>query len=118
MLYRLIPTSRFLFQRKLVDSPYCAFCKDAEETIRHMFWECPEVQDIWLEVKGWLHTLTKIEHCTNITVLKELIILGVRANLVSDRIIGLCILIGKYHIYTSKPQGTTPHLNAFVRNMN
>ena len=51
MSYRLIPTGRFLFQRKLVDSPYCAFCKDAEETILHMFGECPKVQDFWLEIQ-------------------------------------------------------------------
>ena len=44
MLYRLIPTGRFLFQRKLVDSPYCAFCKDAEQAILYMFWECPKSQ--------------------------------------------------------------------------
>ena len=31
------------------DSPFCAFCEDAEETILHMFWECPKVQDFWLE---------------------------------------------------------------------
>ena len=115
MLYRLRPTGHFLFQRKLVDSPYCAFCKDAEETILHMFWECPKVQDFWLEVQGWLHK--HFEHCTNITFSKELIILGVRANLVTDRIIDLCILIAKYHIFTSKLQGTIPHLYAFVQNM-
>ena len=80
-----------------------------------MFWECPKVQDFWLEVQGWLHK--HFEHCTNVTLLKELIILGVTANLVTDRIIDMCILIAKYHIYTSKLQGATPHLNAFVRNM-
>ena len=115
MLYRLRPTGRFLFQRKLVDSPYSAFCKNAEETILHMFWECPKVQDFWLEIQGWLHK--NFEHCTNVTFLKDLIILGVTANLVTDRIIDLCILIAKYHISTSKLQGTTPHLNAFVQNM-
>ena len=115
-LYRLMPTDRFLFQRKLMDSPYCAFCKDDEETILHMFWNCPKVQDYWLEVQGWLHKY--FQHCTNDTFSKELIILGVRANLVTDRIIDLCILIAKYHIFTSILQGTTtPHLNAFVQNM-
>ena len=115
MLYRLIPTGCLLFQWKLVDSPYCAFCKDAEEIILHMFWECPKVQDFLLEVQGWLYK--HFEHCTNVTFTKELIILGVRANLVTDRIIDLRILIAKYHISTSKLQGTTPHLNAFVQNM-
>ena len=80
-----------------------------------MFWECPKVQDFWLEVQGWLHKY--FEHCTHIIFSKELIILGVKANLVTNRIIDLCILIAKYHIFTSKLQGTTPHLNAFVQNM-
>ena len=35
----------------------------------------------------------------------------------TDRIIDQCILIAKYHIFTSKLQGTTPHLNAFAQNM-
>ena len=96
-------------------SPYCAFCKDAEEIILHMFWECPKAQDFWLEVQGWLHK--RFERSTNVTFSKELIILGVRANLVTDRIIDLCILIAKYHIFTSKLQDTTPYLNAFVQNM-
>ena len=52
MSYILIPT--VLFQLKRVDSPYCAFCKNAEETILHMFWECPNVQDCLLEVHAWL----------------------------------------------------------------
>ena len=80
-----------------------------------MVWECPKVQDFWLEVQGWLHK--HFEHCINITFSKELIILGVRTNLVTDRIIDLCILTAKYRIFTSKLQGTTPHLNAFVQNM-
>ena len=67
----------------------------------------------WIE--GWLHK--HFEHCTNITFSKELIILGVRANLVTDRIIDLCILIAKNHIFTSKLQGATSHLNGFVQNM-
>ena len=59
------------FQRKFVDSPYCDFCKDDEETFLHMFWECPKVQDLWLEVQDYLHK--HFEHCTNITFWKELI---------------------------------------------
>ena len=40
LLYNLLPTGRFLFQRQLVDSPVCVFCKGAEETLLHMFWDC------------------------------------------------------------------------------
>ena len=49
------------------------------------FWEYRKVEDFWLEVHK------HFEHCTNTTNTnrkssKELIILGVRANLVTDRI--------------------------------
>ena len=36
---------------------------------------------------------------------------------VTDRIIDLCILVAKYHIFSSKLQGTTSHLIAFVQNI-
>ena len=78
LLYNLRPTGRYLFQRQLVDSPVCAFCKDAEETLLHTFWDCPKIQDYWFDVQGWLHT--SFTHCTNIIFSKELVILGSKAN--------------------------------------
>ena len=90
-----------------------------KKTILHMFRECPKVKDFWLEAKGWLHKY--FEHCTNITFPKNwlfffYIFFSLRASSVTDRITDLYILIAKY-IFTSKLQGTTPHLNAFVQNM-
>ena len=52
LLYNLLPTGRYLFQRQHVDSPVCVFCKDAEETLLHMFWDCPKIQDYWFDVQG------------------------------------------------------------------
>ena len=63
LLYNLLPTGRFLFQRQLVDSPVCVFCKDAEETLLHMFWDCPQIQNYWFDVQGWLYT--SFTHCTD-----------------------------------------------------
>ena len=100
-------------QRQLVDSPVCVFCKDAEETLLHMFWDCPKIQDYWFDVQGWFHT--SFTHCTDIIFSKELVILGSKANVVTDRILGLCILIAKYNIFISKLHGTIPHLNVFTR---
>ena len=112
LLYNLLPTGRFLFQRQLVDSPVCVFCKDAEETLLHMFWDCPKIQNYWFDVQGWLHT--SFTHCTDIIFSKELVILGSKANVVTDRILDLCILIAKY-IFIAKLHGTIPHLNVFTR---
>ena len=112
LLYTLLPTGRFLFQRQLVDSPVCVFCKDAEETLLHMFWDCPKIQNYWFDVQGWLHT--SFTHCTDIIFSKQLVILGSKANVVTDRILDFCILIAKYNIYIAKLHGTILHLNVFT----
>ena len=91
LLYNLLPTGRFLFRRQLVDSPVCVFCKGAEDILLHMFWDCPKFQDYWFDVQGWLHT--RFTHCTDIIFSKELVIFGSKANMVTDRILDLCIVI-------------------------
>ena len=85
----------------------------AEETSLHMFWDCPKIQDYWFDVQGWLQT--SFTRCTDIIFSKELVILGSKVNMVTDRILDLCILIAKYSIFISKLHGTIPHLNVFTR---
>ena len=41
---------------------------------------------------------------------KELVILGSKVKMVTDRLLDLCTLIAKYDIFTSRLHGTTPHL--------
>ena len=62
-----------------------------------MFWDFPKIQDYWFDVHGWFHT--SFTHCTDIIFSKELVILGSKANVVTDRILDLCILIAKYNIF-------------------
>ncbi len=113
LLYNLLPTGHFLFQWQLVDSPVCVFCKGAKETLLHMFWDCPKIQDYWFDVQEWLHT--SFTHCTDLIFSKELVILGSQVNVVTDIILDLCILIAKYNIFISKLHGTIPHLNVYTR---
>ena len=63
----------------------------------------------WFDVQGWLHT--SFTHCTDIIFSKELVILGSKANGVTDRILDLYILIAKYNIFIAKLRVTIPHLN-------
>ena len=78
-----------------------------------MFWDCPKIQDYWFDVQGWLHT--NFIHCIDIIFSKELVILGSKANIVTDRILDLYILIVKYNIFISKLHGTIPHQNVCIR---
>ena len=112
LLYRLLPTGHFLFFRKMVNSPGCSFCNQADETLLHMFWDCPKTRNFWLHVQSWIHT--NFTHCDNLTFTKEFIIFGSKINIATDRILDLFILMAKHHIFTAKIQGTTPHLNTLI----
>ena len=47
--------------------------------------------------------------------LKELVTLSNKVNMVTHRIMDLCILIDKYNISSSKLHGTIPHINGCIR---
>ena len=115
LLYKLLPTGRFLYLRKLVDSPICSLCNQVEETLSHMLWDCPTIQDYWFDIQGWLHA--NFSHCSKILFSREFIILENKVNTVTDRIFVLFMLIAKYHVFTSRLQGTTPHPNIFIQKL-
>jgi len=49
----IIHTNKFLHKCKLVSSSLCDLCSYNEETITHIFWECPIIQDIWNNLKSF-----------------------------------------------------------------
>ena len=77
-----------------------------------MFWDCPKIQDYWLDVQNWIRT--NFTHYNNVIFTRDLIILGSEKNTISDRLLDLLILMGKYHIFTEKPQGKVPHVNTLI----
>ena len=46
--HRILPTKKFLYTIKYIQSPNCNFCQE-EETINHMFWNCQESQSLTRE---------------------------------------------------------------------
>ena len=104
LLYRLLPTGHFLYLRKLVDSPRCTLCNHADETILHMFWDCPKIQDYWLDVQNWI--CTDFTHCNNVIFPRDLIILGSEKNTITDRFFGPTHTYGKIsHFYCKHFRG-------------
>jgi hypothetical protein len=115
LMYRIIPTQRFLHLRKIVDSSLCTFCGKDEETIEHLFWNCEKTHNFWMTFHTWL--LDNFLHCANVRLSKQLIICGYRENNTSDKIFDLFLLMAKYHIYTSKIQAVCPHFSVFLRTL-
>lgn len=61
----LLPTRTNLAQRKIVKHVSCPIYEKEEETLHHIFWECPLASDIWGELdslyKSGLQRLTILE---------------------------------------------------------
>lgn len=45
----ILPTRRNLKLRKIVEDSICPICKEMEETVMHIVWQCPVASDVWAE---------------------------------------------------------------------
>ena len=45
ILLRTLPTNKYLFMCKLIETQACYFCEITTETIQHLFWYCPVVKN-------------------------------------------------------------------------
>ena len=45
ILLRTLPTNKYLFICKLIETQACYFCEIATETMQHHFWYCPVVKN-------------------------------------------------------------------------
>ena len=105
------PTNSFLYLRTIKDTPLCTFGCNEEEKLTHLFYQCPKVRFFWNTMIDWLKT-----NCTNCDLLffsEELIVFGLKKNIVTDKVIDLLILIGKWHIYKCKLQDREPTIDIF-----
>ena len=115
LIHRLLPTQRFLFIRKLADSPLCTFCGNEQETIVHLFWDCPFAQIFWESVFSWISE--NCEHCANLHLSECLVLFGWKHGCRLDRVMELIILLAKHHIYKSKLQNKLPCISIFQKTL-
>ena len=113
LIYRTLPTNRFLSLRQIKNSSLCEFCNELEDTISHMFWECQYVQTFWSE----LHNLfiSKLPHIHNLNLSEQLILFGWKDNTRTDKPFDLLLLSAKYHIYLSKLAKSLPNVHIFMK---
>ena len=50
LLYRILPTNRYLNLMNIKEHDTCKFCDTHRETIEHLFWDCNVVTDFWNEL--------------------------------------------------------------------
>ena len=48
-----------------MDSNLCSYCQLQKEIIKHLFLECPVVQQFWQHLKAWLETHINVSFQTD-----------------------------------------------------
>ena len=81
----------------IVDSKLCSFCSEAEESIIHLFWDCPITQNFISEFKTSLLDNTPID-CISFLF----------GNLDKNRYFNSVVMHAKYFIFTSKMKSVKP----------
>ena len=113
LLHRTLPCQRYLFLRKIVNTPVCNFCTQEEQTLEHLLWDCDKTQEFWFDLLVWLHA--NFNHSSHFRFSKQLVILGHVPGVYTDKVIDLFILLAKYHIYYANLNHSAPHLQVFIR---
>ena len=112
IIYRVIPTNRFLFIRKIKEDSVCEMCNTEEEDLKHMFYTCPFIKTFWDDLQTRL-----IQNCDNIINLQfseELVFFGTKKFMYTDNVFDLIVLCAKYYIYSLKWSQTKPCINVFI----
>ena len=113
IIYRAIPTNRYLFIRRLIDDSICEMCGRVEEDLIHMFCSCIYVKDFWENLKNLLKN--NCDHIINLEFSEELIIFGTKKYMYTDIVFDLILLCAKQYIYSLKWSKCKPNITVFHR---
>ena len=94
------------------DSNLCTFCKEKEETILHIFCECPNILKLWENVIKW------IKDKTNITIImdRQIQLFGIANHTMSA--LNVIFLLCRFYIYKIKMKEGQPFFALFRKEAN
>lgn len=98
ILHRILGVNKLLFKIKKAESPLCSFCNLQEETLEHLFWECPEIKNFWERCFNFMKQHIQI---INSNLSLKSIILGFK-NCMLNQLGNHLLLIAKEHIFHSR----------------
>lgn len=111
LLHRRIASNDFLCKIGISLTDKCTFCEQNTETLVHLFWDCDSVQAFWQGIQDWI-----IRHQIkpqNFSLTQPLC-LGLVEN-IEDTLLHHALLVGRYHIYSSKLNNTLPNIRIFTQ---
>ena len=109
-LHRRIATNSFLFKIKLSESNLCCFCQTEQETLLHLFWECPITEAFWNSVQQFFVSVDLIPASQVLTLCQCLGLKGEKSALLFNH----CLLLGRFYIYSCKYKNVRPSTIEYV----
>ena len=110
LIHNIIPTNLSLYKMNIKDSPRCDRCLFQNETLVHMFCECPDVKIFWKDVIMWWNT----KRSDSIDLNSIEILYGYKPEITSFYALNHYLLVAKYHVYLARNQPETPSLQVFL----
>lgn len=109
LLHRRIATNDYLHKIGISLTDKCTFCDQNAESLIHLFWGCELVQTFWQKIQHWLIRRQIKPQDFSLTLPT---CLGL-VDSTEDLLLHHALLIGRYHIYSSKLKKTLPNLQVF-----
>ena len=106
VLHRILPTNVYLHKIGIVDSEFCNFCKNQPESLEHLFYDCPFVNNFLDTVVKWLNI------DINCLINRTNVLLGWPIKQ-DNKVFNWFMLQFKYFVYMIKSTNSTLSLNAF-----
>ena len=111
LLHRKIATNDYLHRIGISLTDKCTFCEQDTESLIHLFWGCELVQTFWQKIQHWLIQRQIKPQDFSLTLPT---CLGL-VDSTEDILLHHALLIGRYHIYSSKLKKTLPNLQVFAQ---
>ena len=103
VLTRTLVTNKKLKQFKISEDDNCSFCNNEAETIEHLFFYCPKINDLWGKYIKWVQSV----NYNKIELDIKLILLGPKK---IDPLLFTIITIVKQIIYKKRHKNKAPTL--------
>ena len=109
IINRIIPTNKYLLKCNITSSSLCGLCLHNVETIIHMFWECPVIQELWQALQVFFNSKG-----INIELNVQNILFGITVSNNNNRNNSIIMLM-KYFIFCAKYKEVVPIFSHFER---
>ena len=97
ILRKTLVTNTFLHLCKIKDTSDCHFCKNAPETIEHLFFDCEVIKNFWKDVTDLMPEQLELNKCCN----RKAVLIGDIHNR-HNELLNHILLLGKRYIYVKK----------------